>query len=234
MHVIEAAGAAREMVSELQARIGLWIKPYVRHETHCSIVIAAGDVLQEISSAINKYRADLLIIGTHSATHLERLVLGSRAEELFRNASIPVLTIGPHVRTGAVDIFSSILFPTDMEPTSLRAAQYAVSIAEEANANLTMLHVLPKGESPDSHKGVSLRLQLLVPEDAALWCDPVFRTAAGDPSEVILDTAQSSHADLIVMAATHARLLADHAHWSMVSKIVRTAACPVLTIRDHL
>lgn len=232
-HVAERlAGETRETVPEIQAKMSLWVRPYLRSESRCTTVAAEGNVVREISSLMRKHCADLLIIGTHAATNLERLVLGSKAEELFRSVSIPVLTVGPHVRSCAA--FSSILFATDLESTSLRAAQYAVALAEESNATLTLLHVLPNGEGPGAYEQASLRMQLLVPEDAALWCDPVFRTQAGDPAETIVGVADQINADLIVLAVTQARLLADHAHWSVASKIVRSAGCPVLTVRDHL
>lgn len=232
-HVAERlAGEAGESPSEIQAKMSLWIKPYLRSESRCTTVVVEGDVAREISSLVRRHCADLLIIGTHAATNLERLVLGSKAEKLFRSVSIPVLTVGPHVRNCAV--FSSILFATDLESTSLRAAQYAVALAEESNATLTLLHVLPNGEGPEAYDQASLRMQLLVPEDADLWCDPVFKTQSGDPAETIVGVADQTNADLIVLAVTQARLLVDHAHCSVASKIVRNAGCPVLTVRDHL
>ncbi len=232
-HIVEHSTAdTRETIPEIQAKISLWVKPYLRNESRWAIAVGEGDVRHEISELIKKHCADLLIIGTHAATTVERLVLGSKAEELFRSIHIPVLTVGPHARSCGG--FSSILFATDLEPGSLRAAQYAVSLAEESNATLTALHVLPEGEKPGAHKRAGLRMQLLVPEDAALWCDPVFRTESGDPAEAILAVAEQTGADLIVLAVTHASPLADHAHWSVASKVVRSAGCPVLTVRDHL
>lgn len=231
--VIAHVRVPSEAAADIETTIRLWMKPYLKSDARCSIVVAEGDVLQEISSLIKTHCADLLIIGTHAATDVERLVLGSIAETLFRNISIPVLTIGPHVRSRGASL-SSILFPTDLEPGSFRAAQYAVSLAEESNATLTVLHVIEKPEAADPLKSVSLRMQQLVPEDAALWCKPVFRTESGDLTEAILSTAEHTRAELIVLAVTHARLLVDHAHWSVTSQVVRDAGCPVLTVRGHL
>jgi nucleotide-binding universal stress UspA family protein len=142
-----------------------------------------------------------------------------------------VLSVGPHVhRCG--DRFSSIILPTDLEPHSLRAAQYAVSLAEEANAKLTLLHVLATDRVLPT--AAILRMKQLVAEDAALWCQPHFRIATGDPVEAILAGADDSKADLIVLGVTDALALADHASWSIASKVVSQAACPVLTVRDRL
>ena len=233
-HVMDVvAETLAQTPAEIEAKIRLGMKPYLRSSAQCSVAVVQGDVLREISGLITKYNADLLIIGTHAATNVERLVMGSKAEALFRNSSIPVLTVGPHVRKQNA-LFSSILLPTDMEPNSLRAAQYAVALAEESNSILNLLHVLKRAEEESTRASAALRMQQLVPEDAALWCTPLFRVETGDLTETILATAEQTRADLIVLSVTQSRLLADHAHWSVASKIVRFAGCPVLTVRDHL
>ena len=233
-HVVDRpSGGQSETAAQIMAKINLWMKPYLRPDARVSIAISEGDVVPQISSLIKQHSSDLLIIGTHAATNLERLVLGSTAEALFRNASIPVLTIGPHVRTSHA-AFGSILVPTGLAPGSLRAAQYAVSLAEESNSTLTLLHVNDKPADPASRDLTSLKLQQLVPADAALWCKPAFRVESGNLTETILATAEETGAELIVLGVAHARLLADHAHWSVASAVVRSAECPVLTVRDHL
>ena len=233
-HVMDdSGGAAFGSPAEIENRIRLWMKPYLKHDARHAIAVVKGEVICEISSLIKKYCADLLIVGTHASTNVERLVLGSKAEALFRTISIPVLTIGPHARNYRTE-FASILLPTDLQPDSLRATQYAVAMAEEANATLTLLHVSKKVEGGDWRESMYSKMQQLVPEDSALWCKPVFRVESGDLTETILATADQARADLIVLAVTNAQLLVDHAHWSTASRVVRFAECPVLTVRDHL
>ena len=222
-----------EAVANAKDALDLWIKPYIRDDTRCTSIVAEGDVVDEITRLAGQYHADLLVIGTHAAEGVTKLFFGSKAEALFRNMGIPVLTVGPHARLSGKRL-SSILLPIDLELHSLRAAQYAVSLAEESAATLTLLHILEKDADAESHQTAAPRMELLVPEDAALWCQPVFRTLAGDPAETILATAKQVDADLIVMAVTHSRPLADHASWSIASKVVRQSECPVLTVRDRL
>lgn len=217
-------------VNDLTETLRLWERPYVTEGTRCNTEVVEGDLVKEIERMAGKYGADLLVIGTHSAPGMKRLVFGSKAEALYRQISIPVLTVGPHVYVRK-QAFASILLPTDLEPDSLRAAQYAVSVAEESNAKLTLLHVLERrGESEES---IMSRMQQLVSEDAAQWCTPEFRIASGDPAETILRTAAALDTDLIVLGVTHHRPLADHNNWSIASKIVAGADCPVLTVRNH-
>lgn len=52
-----------------------------------------GDVASAISQALVKTQAKLLVLGTHGRTGLNRLLMGSVAEKLVRNASTPVLLV---------------------------------------------------------------------------------------------------------------------------------------------
>lgn len=218
--------------TNVKETIAGWMRPNVAKETRLDIEVAEGAVVHEVIRLAKQYRADLLVIGTHAAEGAAKLAFGSKAEALFRHMGIPVLTVGPHVGPCG-ERFSSILLPTDLEPHSLRAAQYAVALAEESNGNLTLLHILDESNE-ESLRAATRRMEQLVPEDAALWCQPGFKTAVGDPAGAILECAKEVDADLIVLGVTHSRPLADHASWSIASKVVRQAGCPVLTIRDRL
>jgi nucleotide-binding universal stress UspA family protein len=65
---------------------------------------------------------DLIVAGTHSKWGLERLIVGSTAEELIRNATCPVLTVGPHARQpqdGPL-VFRTIVYATDFRRKPLK------------------------------------------------------------------------------------------------------------------
>lgn len=215
---------------DIKTTVRSWMKPYLTAGTHPTTEVVEGDLVKEVERIARKYRADLLVIGTHSVSGVKRLVFGSKAEALFRQTTIPVLTVGPHVHVHK-EAFTSILLPTDLKPHSLRAAQYAVSVAEESNAKLTLLHVRERHDEPED--AIIARMRQFVPEDAASWCTPEFRTADGDPADAILTTAAELKADLMVLGVTHHRPLIDHNNWSIGSKVVTHADCPVLTVRNH-
>ena len=154
-----------------------------------------------------------------------------------------MLTVGPHVpselnREGE---FTRILYAASFAAESAAAAPYAVSLAQEYQAKLTLLHVLedPKaGEfvvPQDLMASSKLRLVNLVPPEAELWCEPDYIVERGQVAEKILDVAKNRHADLIVLgvhrpvgvpgAATHLPIATAH-------YVVANAHCPVLTVRD--
>jgi universal stress protein A len=65
------------------------------------IALVEGEPAKEIVKAARTHGCDLIVIGTHGRSGLGHLVLGSVAEKVVRNASCPVLTVGPHAEVHA-------------------------------------------------------------------------------------------------------------------------------------
>jgi len=63
-------------------------------------LIEQGEIPQVLSGLVRKHGVDLIVIGTCGRKGLGKLLLGSVAEEVFRTAECPVLTVGPHVARG--------------------------------------------------------------------------------------------------------------------------------------
>src|SRR4029077_1477166 len=135
------------------------------------VTVTEGDLWLALSEIANKQHSDLIVMGTHGRKGVSRALLGSAAEEVFRNAHCPVLTVGPHVshNTERRLAMKEILFATDFSPESLAALPLAVSMAQEHLSNLTFLNVTGKSEVGELvHAGqykesTMRRLQSLVP-----------------------------------------------------------------------
>src|SRR5271157_6331850 len=59
-------------------------------------ILRRGCVWEELRAAIFEKQIDLVVVGTHGLRGLEKVLLGSDAEQVFRDATCPVLTIGPY------------------------------------------------------------------------------------------------------------------------------------------
>jgi nucleotide-binding universal stress UspA family protein len=202
------------------------------------MLLERGDVWSVISDIIQKNKIDLVVTGTHGRQGLRKLVLGSEAEKIYRRATCPVLTIGPQVRPLSDTNWKlkTILFPADGSEASLKALPYALSLAEENQANLIFLRLMPLAlpqyqESDEASAREALRA--LVPAEAEHWCKPEFVARFEFPVEGILGHAKERDADLIVMGVRKSAetAMSEHMPWPTASGVVAQAQCPVLTVR---
>jgi nucleotide-binding universal stress UspA family protein len=233
---IEAQEDAAEV--EMQRVVG-----QIENVPHHAVVVRAMGVWPALEQAIADFDADLIVVGTHGRTGVQKLVLGSVAEEIFRHSPIPVLTIGPWARKGAHNAakFHRVLFATNFSPEANAAALYAISLAEEHEARLTVLNVIHERVQEtrntrieSSVANVMHELHEIVPQDAELWCRPEAVVEYGDPAARILEVAKQRDADLIVLGVRDAagRMgAATHLERATAHKVVAHASCPVLTVR---
>jgi nucleotide-binding universal stress UspA family protein len=207
----------------------------VEHE----VVISEGNTWEVMSNLIEQKEIDLVMLGTRGRTGLGRAILGSVAEQILRQSPCPVLTVGPHVNLWSDEYakMREILYATDLAADTPIAAPYAISLAQENQAHLVLLHVIEDAKAGDLVKSPELvdlkerKLQQLVTEQAGLWCDPTYIVEQGPAAEKILDVAKRRHTDLIVLGARPAKGLATHLNIGTVHKVVAQATCPVLTVR---
>jgi nucleotide-binding universal stress UspA family protein len=199
---------------------------------------------------IKRKKIDLLVLGTHGRTGLKKLVIGSTAEELFRCAPCPVLTVGPSAaRIGPV---RRVLFATDFGPSSLQALPYAIDLANSTGGELTLLHLVspfpvdyvgplwyPGDDVVEREEVVGKQrmkqLRDLLPSNSGLKCGVKHLIEFHFVPEGILDAARACQADVIVMGVKQSSMsasrLAAHMPWAIAHEVVCRAACPVLTVR---
>jgi nucleotide-binding universal stress UspA family protein len=196
-----------------------------------------------LSKMLKEGDIDLIVLGTHGRTGLKKAAFGSTAEEVFRRAAVPVMTIGPGVRTGAHNggRFQCVLFATDFNTVSNAAAEYAMSLAQENQSRLVLLHVLPAPKPGKAKKAEDLsvvealhRVEALLPLDAELWCRPEPTVEHGEPGAQILATAERCGADLIVLGVRGMDTLTQvvtRIERATAYEVIAHARCPVLTVR---
>ena len=212
------------------------------------LVAEAGDASTTIVDQALTTRADLIVIGTHGRRGFKRLLLGSVTETVLHEAPCPVLTVSPHAEAATADVvtFKRILCPIDFSPSALQALGFALDLARQADGLVTLLHVvewLPEDEPRASaHFNVpefrgymahdaKQRLRSLVAEESRAWCDIDDVIVSGRAHREILRAAAAKSADLIVIGAQGRGGVGLALFGSTTQQVVRSAACPVLTVR---
>jgi len=208
--------------------------------------IEQGDVADVLKEMVRVHHIDLIVLGTHGRRGIDKLLMGSVAEDVFRHATCPVLTIGPHVTHRIKEgELRHILYATDFGEETRHGLPYALSLAEEHHAKMTLLHASPEpspvlpepepGAMPTLSRAEVLayneaELRKMIPSDAQLTTHPEFLVEIGDPPEIIIETARKLDADIIVLGVKRPMPLATHLTTGIAYKVVCAAPCPVLTV----
>jgi nucleotide-binding universal stress UspA family protein len=203
------------------------------------VLMEEGSVWPTLEKLVVQHEIDIVVCGTHGRGKVQKILIGSVAEEIFRQADTAVLTVGPAVKgepRKEIEL-AHILFATDFGPGAAKAAAHAFSLAQEHNARLTLFHVIESAaayteESMARQKDINIvRMKQLMPDGSENWCKPEFLVTCGNAVEEILIAARERKADLIVMGAKTRRSLAGHVPLTIAYNVVTKATCPVLTVR---
>jgi len=235
-----AASSLQEMHGEAQQGFREHLKSGELIELPYKVLIQEGNLWPSIEELIKTYDIDLLVVGSHGVGTVEKILIGSGAEEIFRKARVPVLTVGPSAtKEPLYEIeFKNILFATDFGRSAEREAEYAVSLAQKHCSRLRLLHVLPHPEAYGKDvlavekENDMAQLRELVATGAELHCKLDFEVAVGEPVQQILRIAEETKADLIIMGAKARGSLAGNVPHTKAYRVVCGARCPVLTIRS--
>ena len=180
------------------------------------------------------------------------VLLGSTAETVCRNAPCPVLVTHPLERewvsmsTGEIDL-NRILIAHDFSRDSETAMNFGLSLAQEYQAELHLMHVLDTNghEEPElawspsstgnAYTFTARKLQETLPKEVHLWCKFVNVVRCGKVHEEILNYAREHEIDLICIGVGGNDWTIEKLLGSNVDRVLREAPCPVLVAgyRDH-
>lgn len=200
-------------------------------DVHRLLVIgSAGDELLRVAQSVG---AAYIIVGTHSRTGLNRLLIGSTAEFVMRRSDCPVIVIGPHA-TALRDkgiTWKQILFVSDLNSGMTDAARMVGKLAMEHQAKLTIVTV--KKDIQQLEEDAYEVLRPMLSKEDWLTTKPRCLICEGDPSAEIPRMANDFNSDLIVMSVQQGREMSTHLREGIAVKIIRAARCPVMLLRNN-
>jgi nucleotide-binding universal stress UspA family protein len=215
------------------------------------VEVALGLPVHRILDRAASVAADVIVMGTHGTSGFERLLLGSVTEKVLRKATCPVLTVPPRAHATSRLPFKRLLCAVDFSDASTAAVDWAISLAQQSGASVTVLHVLewPWHEPPSpvmsqlpkeqadalsafrrySEESARHRLESLLPQSSTA-VPAVARIRNGTAWSEILDVARDEHSDLIVIGVRGRNPVDMTLFGSTTNQVVRAAFCPVLTL----
>lgn len=207
---------------------------------------------QQICSVAREYQSDLIVLGTYGRTGLEHVLLGSTAERVIATAPCPVFTLRAAQSTGRTPLQAAqspialqhILVAVDFSDCSLEALEYAIQLAKQFGAPMTILHVLEPvtygldftlvhaGERKKMRERIESQLSVFVTAVESQGLPARYAIRGGTPADSILSSLQEAKADLIVMGTHGRRGLSHVLKGSVAEAVLRRAPCPVLTVKS--
>ncbi len=237
----------------------------IPHDTLQDLLVAEGDPPQHVDlgaltiaqeqredesppDAIVSYAddrdIDVIVAGTHGRRGLQRLLIGSVAEEVLRTASCPVLTVRGDEGRAADGSVRNILVPVDFSEASMEALRHAKELALTYGAQITLLHAVEEvvypsayGIEPTNMPGPQVidRVEQNLAELARTelgYEHVVVEANVGYAPSTILDYANGHDIDLVVIA-THGRTgLERMLLGSVAERVVRRSPAPVFVVKS--
>jgi nucleotide-binding universal stress UspA family protein/ABC-type transporter Mla MlaB component len=202
-----------------------------------------GEIWPTLSDMVDKHDVDLIVIGTHGRRGIQKMLLGSVADEIFRRATRPVLTVGPEIppQPPAGVRLRRLLCATDLSSASAPAIDYSSLLGQEYGAHLFLLHVAQKVDEKPAQARSRLEefsrahIEELGRAGPKGGPEAEFLVESGSPVERILKVATEREIDLIVLglrssSSTRTQPL-THLPGLTAYQVVSLARCPVLTVR---
>lgn len=212
--------------------------------------VVQGSPWKAPSAGILEYATDhdaeLIVMGTHGRTGLNRTLVGSVTEQVVRSSSIPVLTVRATDRATTSE-YDEILVPTDGSDASEEAVEQGVAAAASHGAKVRLLHVVDVGiEMSASGLGnIAEQMTEMLDKEARNILDTAEGRAEeagveyervvleGFPDEAIVDYSMKHTVDLIVMGITGRSGIKEKLLGGTTNHVLQSVDAPVLTTQSR-
>lgn len=188
-------------------------------------VIEIGFISQKINEAAKKYKADMIVMGTHGSRGIDEILIGSNAEHVVRNARVPVLSVKEKITNPKLE---TIVFASDFSEEGFTVFPILKKFAEPLGAKLNLMKVVTRYDFETTRETQRQIHRFKRRADAFDY--PVFIYYDDYKQEGIRRYADSIHADMIALG-THGRHGLSHFFkGSIAEDMVNHSSLPVLTI----
>ena len=207
--------------------------------------------VQALVSYAKKSRADTIVTGTHARNGLPRFFLGSFAETLLLESTLPVLIVGPHAASPKIE---RILFATDLGKNGHFLFKHVIALAKSHRAGITLFHAIPHPFEPALQSGIYLlgggfiaipdfvsrqeaekrkvaERYATLAKKHGVEIQILFEPAHSGVVQAVIACAEKEKVQLIAMEAESGSVSAALVG-SITRQIVRTAPCPVWVLRN--
>jgi len=239
----EAHKVEAQRKDQAEKMLPLLVSDEDQDDLDVKFIVRAGEVQDVIQAVADEEQADVVVMGTHGRGLFGRLFIGSATQALLRKLGVPVLTVC-HVSRPLE--FKRILFGTDFGPDSDKGFQFALDIAAQTGASLTVAHTMDKRpamtyETPEVHELFDEQRTEALKEAhdkfAGFKAEAARREisvecilAEGNPADTLVRIADESEADFILLGLRKMGPMARALLGTVAEPVIRSAHVPVLSV----
>jgi universal stress protein A len=186
--------------------------------------VRQGDPGNQILEFARSLTSDVIVMGAAGVERPARPI-GSVTATVVARSDCPVLIVpsGRQVNPNRAGFFNQILCAVDLAPSSVSVMRQALSLGWETHAHVVFASVTT--EPSPAREDVRNRLLAAIPSEANRWCDVKVVVKSGVPAIEIVNVAESSDVDLLVIGPPR--------HWSSTTQaVLARSLCPVLVTQD--
>jgi nucleotide-binding universal stress UspA family protein len=233
----------------VETEVRKYLHPPASENFSWEMMLVDGDPREAIAQYAAEHRIDLIVMRSRRRPYAAAL-MGSTAQAVCRTAPCPVMVTHPHdqdwagVTTNEIGL-QRVLVAYDFSSDSELALSYGLSLVQESQAELHLLHVLPARSvrpnapentfmGPSTENGfreAASRLRNAVPLETRVWCDVKQAVREGHPYREVLAYADEQRIDLICMGASGTGFGMRALFGSNADRVLRQSPCPVLITR---
>lgn len=195
---------------------GIAVTPIIKHYK----------VFSELDFIAAEHHADLIIMGSNGTSGLEEFFVGSNAERVVRNASLPVVVIKGEVTDFNIQRF---VFACDFQDENLPAFQKAREFATLFGASMELVYINTPNDDFLSNRDAYQRINKFLNKANAGQQVEIYNDYSVEQG--ILNYGKSILADAIAIP-THGRKGLSHLfNGSIGEDVVNHASIPVITFK---
>ena len=255
--LVAAAAVAlndRELVSVALGELRTFVASAVPARTTGAAIkysVETGDPARLIASTALRLKCDLVVMGTHGLSGVDKLIIGSTTERMLRRTTLPVLAVPPSAPDAGDKSAPprswpgpAIMVPVDLRDESQRDVRDAEKIARAFGTRLVLVHVVPQFQPPPWYRAdlsAHWRIQVTkaqrelesLAKAVGRGVTAESRVLTGNPPDEIAALAAEKRIGLVVMHLRKGPGFFGSRAGSIASHVLRHAVTPVLALPDR-
>jgi nucleotide-binding universal stress UspA family protein len=202
------------------------------------VVVLEGKPESALIEYIEKAGIDMVVMTSSRRTPLGKVIFGSVAGHMAKNAPVPVFFLNKDNR---MITYKKILFPIDLSETCEKVVPHVNSVVDQFEAELTMVYVAKEGEYYSENESKPGQVIKTTDKVKQFWNQ--HRSSLGDmevivlegkPESALIEYIEKAGIDMVVMASSRRTPLGKVIFGSVAGYMAKNAPVPVFYINPVL